>query len=209
MELQYYGANCVRLASKKAVIVVDDNLADVGSKSVTKAGDVALFTAAHGQPSTEVKLSIDQPGEYEVSDISITGVAARAHIDEADQHTATIYKIVADDLRIVVLGHVYPELSDVQLEALGTVDVLVVPVGGSGYTLDGVGALTLIKEIEPKLVIPTHYADKSINYPVPQAALEEALKSLSMEPREEPVTKFKIKPTDLSDVTQLVVLEKQ
>jgi L-ascorbate metabolism protein UlaG (beta-lactamase superfamily) len=156
----------------------------------------------------ETKIIIDQPGEYEASDVSIQGIAARAHIDEEKQKTATIYKLVMEDIRIAVLGHIYPDLTSAQLEALGTIDVLIIPVGGNGYTLDPVGALKLIKEIEPKLVIPTHYDDKGLNYEVPQQSLEDALKGLSMEPRE-PVTKLKVKAGELGDVTQLVVLEKQ
>jgi L-ascorbate metabolism protein UlaG (beta-lactamase superfamily) len=135
-------------------------------------------------------------------------VAARAHIDEPDQKTATIFKIVGEDIRLVVLGHVYPELSNAQLEALGTVDILIVPVGGNGYTLDSVGALTLIKEIEPKIIIPTHYADKSLDYPVPQQSLEEAVRGLAMEAHEA-VPKLKVKSGELSDVTQLIILEQQ
>ena len=60
--------------------------------------------------------------------------------------------------------------------------MLVVPVGGNGYTVDPVGALKLIKDIEPKLVIPTHYADKALKYPVPQQDLAGALKEPGMEP---------------------------
>lgn len=208
MELQFFGANCVRLTTKKAAIVVDDTLADLGSKSITKQGDVALFTAAHGEAPAGVKLAIDQPGEYEVSDISIKGIAARAHIDEAKQLTATIYRITADDIRVAVLGHVYPDLNDEQLESLGTIDVLLIPVGGNGYTLDPVGALKLIREIEPKVVVPTHFADSSLHFPVPQQTLEDAIKGLGMEPRDT-VSKLKIKPGELADNTQLVVLEKQ
>ncbi len=208
MDMQYYGANCIRLSSKKATIVIDDNLADLGLKTVTKAGDIVLFTGAHGEAAADPKLVIDQPGEYEVSDISVTGIAARSHLEEAGSLDSTIYKLVIDDLRVAVMGHIYPELSDAQLEALGMIDVLFVPVGGSGYTLDAIGALSLIKKIEPKLVIPTHFADKAISYPVPQASLEDALKNLSMEPRET-VAKLRIKPAELSDITQLVVLERQ
>lgn len=208
MELQFFGANCVRINTKKAVIVIDDNLADLGAKAVTKQGDIALFTAAHGEPAVTTKLTIDQPGEYEVSDISVTGIAARAHIDEAGKRTATIFRIVSDDVRIAVLGHVYPDLSNDQLEALGMVDVLIVPVGGNGYTLDPVGALKLIKAIGPKIVVPTHYDDQALQLPVPQQPFAEAIKGLGMEPRET-VTKLKIKPGELSDNTQLVILEKQ
>jgi L-ascorbate metabolism protein UlaG (beta-lactamase superfamily) len=208
VEIQFYGGNCVRLITKKAAVVVDDNLADLGLKSVTKTGDVALFTGLHSEPKAEVKLLIDQPGEYEVSDVSIQGVAARAHIDEPGRHTATMYKVVGDDVRAVIVGHVYPELSDVQLEALGMVDVLIIPVGGNGYTLDGVGALNLIKKVEPKLVIPTHYAERDIKYPVVQTDLVEALQGLAMEPKET-VPKLKIKGTEFGEGTQLIVLERQ
>lgn len=208
MELQYYGANCLRISTKKANLVIDDNLADLGLKSATKAGDISLFTGPHAPAPVGTKLVIDHPGEYEVSDVSIQGTATRAHIDTPEQRSATIYRLVAEDIRLVVLGHVYPELSEDQLEIIGTTDILIVPVGGNGYTLDGVGALKLIKKISPKLIIPAHYADKHINYPVPQQELQEALKALAMEPRET-VAKLKIKPTDLTDITQLVVLERQ
>jgi L-ascorbate metabolism protein UlaG (beta-lactamase superfamily) len=208
MELQFYGANTIRISTKKASIVIDDNLADLGAKSVTKPGEIALFTAAHAAPQAEVKLVIDLPGEYEVSDTSIQAIAARAHIDEAGQQTATMYKIIGEDVRVGVLGHIYPELNDAQLEAFGTVDVLFVPVGGNGFTLDSVGALKIIKKIEPKIVIPTHFADSSLKFPVPQQDLEEVLKSMAMEPRER-VPKLKIKAGEMADTTQLVVLEKQ
>jgi L-ascorbate metabolism protein UlaG (beta-lactamase superfamily) len=207
MEIQFFGGNCVRLTTKKASIVIDDNLADLGQKSVTKAGDIALFTAAHGETSVDVKIAIDQPGEYEVSDISIQGIPARAHIDEEGKQTATIFKVVADELRVVVTGHIYPELNDKQLEAIGMVDVLLIPVGGNGYTLDGIGALKVIKKIEPKLIIPTHYDQTGLNFPVPQQTLADALKGLAMEAKE-PVPKLKVKAGELGDVTQLVILEK-
>lgn len=208
MEIQYFGANCVRLSTKKASIIIDDNLEELGQKSVTKNGEVALFTGPHGDSSakTEPKIVIDQPGEYEVSDTSIQGIAAQAHIDESGKN-ATIFKIVDDDIRVVVTGHIYPELSDDQLEKIGMVDVLIIPVGGNGYTLDGVGALKVIRKIEPKIVIPTHFDEKGFNFPVPQQPLAEALKALAMEPKET-VAKFKVKLAELTDTTQLVVLEK-
>lgn len=206
MEIQYYGANCLRLSTKKANIVVDDNLADLGQKSVTKAGDIVLST---GVPVTGegAKIVIDHPGEYEVSDVSVHGIAARAHMDEADQHTATIYKLVDGDTKVLVTGHIYPELSDDQLEQIGMVDVMIVPTGGNGYTMDDVGALKLVRKIDPKIVIPVHFDEKGFNFPVPQQPLSEILKTFAMEPKET-TTKFKVKPVELTDTTQLVVLEK-
>jgi L-ascorbate metabolism protein UlaG (beta-lactamase superfamily) len=87
------------------------------------------------------------------------------------------------------------------------VDVMIVPVGGNGYTLDGIGALKLIKKIEPKVVIPTHFDDRSLTFPVPQQPLDQALKSLAMEPKET-VSKLRLKGSELGDLSQLIVLEK-
>lgn len=208
MEFQFYGGNCVKISSKKASVVIDDTLAELGGKSITKSGDIVLFTGPHGEANKDAKIVIDQAGEYEVSDVSIQGVQAQAHLDEEKQKNAVIYKLIVDDVRIAVLGHIYPSLSGNQLEALGTIDVLIIPVGGNGYTIDPVGALKLIKDIEPKLIIPTHYEDATLNYPVPQQPLSEALKTLAMEPAQT-TAKLKLKSSDLTDVAQLVVLEKQ
>ncbi len=208
MELQFYGANCLRLTTKKAKVVIDDNLSDLGLKSVTKTEDIVLYTGVHSLVGAEKQLVIDQPGEYEVSDVSVKGIAARSQTDEKDKQNATMYRVTADDIRVGVVGHIFPELSDTQLEALGTIDVLIIPVGNSGYTLDPAGALHLIKEIEPKIVIPSHYEDKAVKYPVAQISLEEALKGLAMEPKET-VPKLKIKPADISESTELIVLERQ
>jgi L-ascorbate metabolism protein UlaG (beta-lactamase superfamily) len=208
MDMQWYGANCIVISGKQARIVIDDNLADLGAKTVAKEGDIALFTAAHGEPAHKPKLLIDQPGEYEVSGISIYGIAARAHMDEEGKQTATMYKIITEELSILVTGHVYPELSDDQLETIGMVDIMLVPVGGNGYTLDGIGALKLLKKVEPKAVVPTHYDDAKLNFPVPQQTFEQAVKALAMEPKEEPVAKLRLKPSELTDTTQLIVLER-
>lgn len=209
MELQFFGANALRITTKKARIVIDDNLQALGAKSIAKEDDIVLVSNPQliTQPN-KARIVIDGPGEYEVSDVAIQGVTARAHVDEKGK-AAVIYKIVADDIRIAVVGHIYPELTEAQLEAIGVIDVLCVPVGGNGYTLDGTGALKIVKKIGPKIVIPTHYQDKSLKFEVPQATLEEGIQGLAMEVSET-VPKLKLKASDLvSDVARLIVLEKQ
>lgn len=211
MEIEFYGANCFRITSKKANIVIDDNLSELGGKTVSKQGDIVVYSMApHPPVDGDVRLLIDQPGEFEVANVSVQGIPARAHMDEAGKMSATIYKITVDDIRIVATGHIYPELTDDELEKIGTVDILLIPIGGSGYTLDAAGALTIIKKIEPKIVVPSHYADNKLKFEVSQQDLDNALKDLAMEPKER-VTKLKIKPADLalSEGVQLVVLDKQ
>lgn len=208
MEIQYYGANCVKINTKKATLVVDDNIKSLGGNTVAKAGDIVAYTNQTGSVK-DAKFIALRPGDYEIADISLKGVAARAHMDEESGNSATMYRVTADDIRVAIVGHIFPKLSEAQLEALGVIDVLIIPVGGHGYTLDPVGALTLIKEIDPKIVIPTHYADEKLQYEVPALSLEDALKELGMEAKET-TGKLKIKASDLlNDQPQLVVLDRQ
>jgi L-ascorbate metabolism protein UlaG (beta-lactamase superfamily) len=207
MDIQYYGANCIVLSGKSARIVVDDTLSKMGAKTVVKDGDICLFTNAHTPVSGTPKIVLDMPGEYEASGVSIFGIQARSHMDEDGQKSATIFKLTWGDTNVLVTGHIYPKLSEADLEAIGMIDVMLVPVGGNGYTTDAVGALQLIKQVEPKVVIPTYYADDALKFEVPAAELEDALKTLGMESKEA-TKKFQFKPAEATDTTQLVVLEK-
>jgi L-ascorbate metabolism protein UlaG (beta-lactamase superfamily) len=211
MELQFFGANCVRISTKKANVVVDDNLSSLGLKTVCKPGDIALFThesTADAQKLKDPKLVIQIPGEYEVSAVSVRAISVRSHMDEEGQQSAVMYKIINNGINVAVVGHIHPDLTEEQLESLGMVDVLFVPVGGNGYTLDAIGALKIIKKIEPKIIIPTHYADKAIKYEVPQADLDEVMKNVTFEIKEK-LPKLKLKNTDLPLTPEFIVLERQ
>jgi L-ascorbate metabolism protein UlaG (beta-lactamase superfamily) len=206
MDIEFFGANCVRLTTKKASIVIDDTLAQIGGKSITRDADISIHTQDALKAASSKALTLATPGEFEASGVSITGVQARAHTDEPDKMTATMYKFVADDMHILVVGHIYPDLSDAQLEDIGKVDVMIVPVGGNGFTLDPLGALKLIRKVEPAVVVPTQYAIKGMNYEVPALDLEEALKNLTMQPKEV-VEKLKAKEVEKNAELSLVVVQ--
>ena len=209
MDLQFYGANCLTVSSKRVRLVFDDNLSELGGKSVSRQNDVVIFSSfQHPAVQAKTRLLIDGPGEYEVGDCMIQGIAVRAHMDEAGKKTSILYKVSAGDLDIVVTGHIYPELTDNEMERIGLVDVLCIPVGGNGYTVDGAGALSIIKKIEPKIVIPTHYADEKLNYPVPQAQLSVALHEMAMDVTQE-LDKLRLRAPDLPPTTQLIVLKNE
>ena len=205
MDIQFYGANCVTVTYKNSRLVIDDTLVSYGAKTITKPTDVALFTVP--APIGNARLNFDGPGEYEVSDVSIIGIAAQSHVDEPNKLNATMFKLIQGEQSILITGHIYPKLTDKQLEIIGQIDVLIVPVGGNGFTVDPTGALQVIKAIEPKIVIPTHYDDQSLKFPVPQQNLAQALKDMGMEPKET-ISKLRVKTSELTDVTQLIVLER-
>lgn len=206
MELSFHGANCIKVSTKNTTLVIDDNLAAIGGKSITKSDVIALQTAPHVAIDKNARMIIDGPGEYEVGEISIVGVGARAHMDEENTLNATMYKIIVGEVSVAFIGHVFDGVSEDEIEELGHVDVLFVPVGNNGYTLDATGAMKIVKQIEPKIIIPTHYADKNLNFEVTQDDLAKAITGMGMEPAET-VEKLKLKSIDIPANQKLVVLE--
>ncbi len=192
-EIEYKGANSVIISTKKAKIVVDPNIAPYGLKNPSVNGCVELVTEDRfAFDKNSASIFIDGPGEYGVSGFDISGIAARRHIDaDADGKLSTIYRIEIEDARIGIVGNIWGKLSDEQLEGLGLIDVLILPVGGNGYTMDAVAAASLVGHVEPKVVIPIHYADSGIKYEVPQDELSRFVAELGAE--KEMASKYKLK----------------
>jgi len=193
-EIEYKGGNGVVVSSKKTSLVIDPRLSVVGLKDIKTKDEIELITEERfGVDNTEARIIIDQPGEYEVGDFTIRGVAASRHIDNNDREKlSTIYRLESGDISTAVLGNIAAGLSDDQLESIGVVDILVIPVGGNGYTLDAAGAVAAISQIEPKAIIPVHYADPSLKYEVPQDSLDEFISELGS-PVEKVGVKYKLK----------------
>ena len=191
MELTYRGGNCIEIAVKKETIVIDGNVHELGLKNVTEKAGVYIATQQGFNPVVESATTIDGPGEYEARGVSVKGVSAQRMLDDAGVKKSTIYRIMYDGVSIVVVGHIFAPLPDSVLEEIGLVDVVIVPVGGGGYTLDGHQAAVVVRQLEPKVVIPTHYADPAVKYEVPQESLAEFLKEIGGE--HEVVSSYKIK----------------
>jgi L-ascorbate metabolism protein UlaG (beta-lactamase superfamily) len=192
-DIEYKGANSLVITTKKTTLVVDPKLSIVEAKDVAVKDAVQLATEARFMVGNqEARLAVEGPGEYEVGDFSIRGIAATRHIDEESiEKAATIYRLEVGDTRIALIGNITATLSEDQLEELGVIDIVVVPVGGGGYTLDAAGAAALVRKIDPKVVIPIHYADPTLKYEVPQDDVEGFVKDLGAPV--EVVAKYKVK----------------
>ena len=193
-EIEYKGANSVIISTKKSTLVVDPKLSLVGLKDVSTKDAVELATEARFALNAETaRLNIEGPGEYGVGEFDIKGIAAQRHLDsEAEPLASTIYRVEVNDVRIAIIGNIYEKLSETQLEEIGLIDILVIPVGGNGYTLDATGAASLTRSIDPKVVIPVHFAESGINYEVPQDTLETFTKELGGTVEELPKYKLKL-----------------
>ncbi|MDX1765993.1 MAG: MBL fold metallo-hydrolase [Candidatus Saccharimonadales bacterium] len=206
MEFQFRGANCMRLATKDAVIFTDPVIGGVKVKTDKATTVLATQKSLLGEHKEGI-FTVDTPGEYELSGVSIHGIPVRGHMEEEGKESAVMYKIMTSDLNVLVTGHIFPKLTDEELETIGHIDVLVVPVGGNGYTLDATGAVAVIRAIEPKLVIPTHYKDSGVKYEVPQSEIKLFLDELGVQSSNDE-DKLKVKGANLPEVLSVTVLNR-
>lgn len=193
-DIEYKGGNTVVITTKKMSVVFDPKLSLVGLKDISVKDGVQVATEPRfATQDDSYRLAIEGPGEYEVADVSIKGIPVQRHIDtEEVAPAATVYQLQIGGVRIAVIGNIAPKLSEDQLEKIGVVDLVIIPVGGGGYTLDATSAATLVRQLEPKGVIPVHYADSTLKYEVPQEKLDVFTEELGA-PVEESVSKYKVK----------------
>lgn len=205
-DLEYKGGNGITITTKKSSLVVDPKLSLVGLKDLKVKDQITLATEHRFRVAdTDAQVVIDGPGEYEVGDFTIRGIAATRHIDTPDQEKlATVYRVECGEVRLAILGNIDAKLSEEQYEQIGVVDILVLPVGGGGYTLDATSAAAIVRAIEPKVVVPVHYAGSGLSYEVPQDSLDTFVGELSVP--KETVPKLKVKSSSVLPAT-LTVME--
>lgn len=207
MEIQYYGGNCLKFSTKKSVVITDPQSDIAQLKADLKKVNTLLATQESFVPDqTDGVFVVDGPGEYEFEDYSIKAVAAQPHVGASGDKSATMYRLQIGDTRVLVIGHVDATLTEDQLESIGVIDIICIPVGGGGYTLDAVSAAGVVRTIEPKLVIPVHASDDGLQYDVPQSEIDLFVKELGAPVAEDVPEKLKIK--SLPEQLTLQLLEK-
>jgi L-ascorbate metabolism protein UlaG (beta-lactamase superfamily) len=162
MEITWLGYSCFRLKGKNTSIITDPCPPEIGYSLDKAEANVVTVSHNHANHSYLQGVSgqprnIVAPGEYEVGGVLIIGLSAYHDADNGKTlGKNTVYAIEIDDVTICHLGDLGHPLSPSQIEELGNVDVLLVPVGGVN-TISASQAAALVRSIEPKIVIPMHY----------------------------------------------------
>lgn len=167
-KITWAGQSCFQISvsnskDHQAEIVIDPFDEKIGLKLPNLSADVLLVTHDHDDHSNVKGVKGDPfliagPGEYEVKGIFIQGIAS-FHDDVAgsERGNNTIYTMEVEGMRICHLGDLgQKQLTDDQLDKIGTVDILMIPVGGT-YTISSVEAPKIIGQIDPKIIIPMHF----------------------------------------------------
>jgi len=169
MVITWYGQSCFKIQSGETVIFTDPFDKEIGL--TPPRGQAHIVTVSHKhfdhnnvESLTGEPLIIKGPGEYETRGVNIRGVFSFHDEQEGKQRgISTIYIIEVEDIKICHLGDLgQKKLTDEQLEQIGEVDILMIPVGGT-YTIDGEEAVEIINQIEPRLVVPMHYKIPGVN----------------------------------------------
>lgn len=172
MVITWYGQSCFRIQSGDLVLVTDPFSKEIGLKPPTGQADIVTISHEHYDHNNREAIKgepfiIDGPGEYALKGVSVMGIPSRHETAKAEEPSSakateatggpiTIFVIEMEDMRVCHLSDQGKKLTDEQLEQIGDVDVLFVPVGGK-YTINSDEALEVINQIEPRVIIPMHY----------------------------------------------------
>ncbi|MCX7881468.1 MAG: MBL fold metallo-hydrolase [Patescibacteria group bacterium] len=168
MEIKYLGHSSFLIKNKQAKLVTDPYDSSIGLKFPKVEAEVVTVSHQHfdhnqSQLVNGTSLIIDLPGEYEKSGFRIFGF--RTYHDKekgAKRGENVIYKIETEGVSILHCGDLCEVLTDEFVDQLGSIDALLVPVGGF-YTIGPEEAKELVKKIEPSIVIPMHYNHPKLN----------------------------------------------
>jgi L-ascorbate metabolism protein UlaG (beta-lactamase superfamily) len=212
MHIVWHGHSMFKIMSKEATIVTDPyDSKMVGLTSPRPKADIVLVSHQHEDHNNvsivkgEYKL-ISGPGEYEVKGVHIRGIETY-HDDKkgAERGLNTVYVFTTEEMNLAHLGDLGQPLDDEQIEEIGEVDVLMIPVGGV-YTIDHRQAEEVVNQIEPRLVIPMHYKIPKLK--IKLDPVDKFLADMGAS-KVEPLPKLSLKKKDLPrEETKVVLLEK-
>jgi L-ascorbate metabolism protein UlaG (beta-lactamase superfamily) len=214
MEITYLGHSSFKIKGKTATVITDPfDSKMVGLKYPRISADIVTVSHSHGDHNKtdlidDCKKVIEGPGEYEVMGVSIIGLRTWHDGKKGDERgNNTIYVFEIDGLRVVHLGDLGHELGNETMEMLGSVDVLMIPVGGF-FTISVTQACDLVRNIESKIVIPMHFLAEGMNMDNfgKISKLDSFLSEVGL--NIEKTEKLSLKLTDLTeDMQKVVVLE--
>jgi len=212
MDISWLGHASFKLKGKAATVVTDPYEQQIGFKFPKTEADIVTVSHTHFDHNATGAVGgepfiIDGVGEYEIKGVSIIGVDS-FHDEKkgAERGKNILFNIQIDEVNVAHLGDLGQEaLTTEQIEELGNVDVLLIPVGGF-YTIDAPTAAKIVAQIEPKIVIPMHYATEGLTIKSLEG-VDKFLKEMAKETGEK-LAKLAITKEKLPEELQLVLLER-
>ncbi len=191
MEITYLGDSGFKIKNKSGLVIgmdlIESDLADVVTVSQRDEEDGKVVKVVTTPVNRQETFVIDREGEYEIAGVQFTAM-------KTSSEKNLVIAIVMDGLHIVHLGSLGVKLTDAQIEKLGSVDVMMIPIGEKN-TFGVDEAIDLIKEVQPSYVIPMLLT-----------GLDEFLEKNKYPLVGETVHKIKIDEGSLPDDTQILLM---
>jgi L-ascorbate metabolism protein UlaG (beta-lactamase superfamily) len=213
MEIKYLSHSSFLIKTKDAKIVMDPfDPKFVGLKFPKQEADIVTISHDHKDHShTDLiegtPLILTWPGQFEKKGVRLWGISSfHDKVEGKERGINVMYKLESEGISILHCGDLGVVPTDTQIDEIGDVHILLVPVGGK-YTITADEAIHLIKKIEPSIVIPMHYATPG-SVIEGLAPLEEFLKKMGIT-QLEPLEKLVVKKEEFDvDVAMRVVVLK-
>jgi L-ascorbate metabolism protein UlaG (beta-lactamase superfamily) len=208
VDITWLGLSCFRIRGSQAVIITDPFPPGLGYTLGKPTADIVTISHPHNSHSYDQGINgehrlVKGPGEYEISGVLILGINTfHDSVKGQSRGKNTIYLMEIDGVNVLHLGDLGHVLSDEQVEEIGNVDVLLLPVGGI-TTINAAMAAEVIRKLEPKVVIPMHY--KTAKTERDLEPVENFLKEMG-QTQVEPRPKLNVSRTNLPLTTEVVVL---
>ena len=164
MDITWLGHACFRLRSRDVAVVTDPFSGEGwGHQAIATAGNIV--TVSHQDPHhsyaegvTGNPRVVSGPGEYEIGGVMITGIPGLRRTGQGEPPGKnTMYLLLIEDIRVCHLGDIAGPLTSEQLIVAQDAEILLVPVGGN-CTINGAESAKVVAQIEPRVIIPMHYA---------------------------------------------------
>jgi L-ascorbate metabolism protein UlaG (beta-lactamase superfamily) len=213
MEITWYGLSCFRLTERSLATVVTDpyDSQATGFEPLKLKADIV--TVSHDAPghsySSGVKgysHLISGPGEFEIGGVFVTGIQTNGYGKRgSDEPRNTLYVVDYEGVTVAHLGDLRRVPSQTEVEALGTVHVALVPVGGGGG-LNAAKAAEVVSLLEPGFVIPMHYSIPGCT--IKLSPLSKFLKEMGLG-TVDPQPSLKVTKSMIPEETRVVVLSRE
>ena len=216
MQIVWHGQSCFQITTSQGKnnqvnIVIDPFDETIGLRVPKLEANILLVSHQHHDHNNVKAVSgdpvlISGPGEYEVKEVFIQGIPS-FHDSSLGKERGqnTIYTIETEEIRLCHLGDFgQKELTSEQIEKIGEVDILMIPVGGI-YTISAKESAKVMSQIEPSIIIPMHYQIPKLKLKLD--GLDKFLKIMGIK-KIEPLAKLSIKKKDISpEEAKIVVLK--
>ena len=211
MIITWLGQSDFKIEDKDITLAIDPH-DKTGLKMPKFQADILLITHDHDDHNNIKAIKgdpfvIDGAGEYEVKNVFVYGLRAwHDNKEGADRGRITLYLIEYGGIKIAHLSDIGQDnLTQRQLEKLEGVDILLIPVGGI-YTINGTGAVKIISQIQPRIIIPMHYKIPGLKLKL--EPVDKLLKEFGVTSPEK-MDKLKINKKDLpQEETKVIILNK-